>query len=181
MTSLMDAGADLHCKSSSGQTCVFNAACNNQHGAIELLVQRGASISESTGVGVTPLMSAAYRGHIECIETLIRMGADLDAVTDSGQDALYNSACAGQPEAAQLLITAGSKLNSAENEHGWTPLMAAAKNGHQNVMEVLFWAGANAELRDLDDQTIEGICAPSIQINRVLVGPDSPNPFADDS
>ena len=57
--------------------------------------------------------------------------------------------------------------------------MAAAKNGHKNVMEVLLLAGANAELRDLEGKTIEDMCASSIQLNRVLVGPDSPNPFAD--
>ena len=182
MTALLEGGADVNKKSTSGQTCIFNAACHNQYRAIELLSSWGGSVDESTSAGVTPLMSASYRGHLECMETLLRLGADVHALTNSGQDALYNSACNGQPEAAQLLITAGSALNARENDSGWTPIMAAARNGHINVMEVLFCAGVDTEVRGVDGNNIADLCRLSnIQLNRILVGPDSQNPFADDS
>ena len=57
----------------------------------------------------------------------------------------------GRDESVSLLLKQGAKVN-ARSRHGWTPLMAAAWEGHARIVEQLVKHGAdvhavNAERR----------------------------------
>jgi ankyrin repeat protein len=52
----------------------------------------------------------------------------------------------------KLLLEKGVELESNE-EHGWTPLLCAATNGHEMVVKLLLEKGAELESKDEHGQT----------------------------
>ena len=106
------------------------------------------------------LVVAARKGKIPALtELLAGTSVDVDLTVrcdkvptmDHGS-ALIWAARQGQLEATQLLIGSGANVNAATG-CGWTPLYAAALNGHESIVEELIGAGADIEATlDLNDE-----------------------------
>lgn len=66
---------------------------------------------------------------------------------------LHLAAAVGNAEAAKALMNAGSPVDKKEPEFGWTPLMLALYNGHEQVARELILRGANRDVVGRDNST----------------------------
>jgi thiosulfate/3-mercaptopyruvate sulfurtransferase len=99
---------------------------------------------------MTPLMRASKSGDSGIVFELLQAGAALNATNIDGNNALW-LACVGESlEAMSVLIRAGIALDH-QNDNGATCLMYAASTGKHAVVEALLAAGANPQLKTLDD------------------------------
>jgi hypothetical protein len=78
----------------------------------------------------------------------IRLGLVLGAVpfAQEGQPALVGAAGRGDIAAVRSLLAGGANPNEVDNSgvyKGWTPLMAAARGGHADIVRLLLKAHAN--------------------------------------
>lgn len=100
--------------------------------------------------GMTPLMRASRLDDTEIVFELLQAGASLDATNVDGNNALW-LACVGESlDTMDVLIRAGISLNH-QNDNGATCLMYAASTGKHAVVEKLIAAGADPQLKTLDD------------------------------
>jgi len=61
---------------------------------------------------------------------------------------LYTAAAAGNTNTVKELLAGGADPNTPLGWPGWTPLMIAAAEGHQEAVSILLKAGANANARN---------------------------------
>ena len=100
------------------------------------------------------LFAAAAWGHHAVVGTLLTADAHSN-IADSvcSATALFEASACGFSEICKQLLGAGAFVNSTTDE-GMSPLMAACRYGHVNVVEVLLQHEA-----DLDIQDVTGLCA----------------------
>jgi len=101
--------------------------------------------------GFTHLHLACFFGHDEAAAVLLERGADVNAVADttSRVSPLHSATAAGSLAAITLLLEAGATVD-AQQEGGWTALMAAALHGRVDLVRVLLAAGADSRLKGQD-------------------------------
>jgi hypothetical protein len=104
----------------------------------------GADPDGRTADGFTPLHLAAFFGAPGSAALLIDRGADIDAVADNPMriQPLHAATAGRHREIALRLIAAGAQLDGRQ-QHGWTPLLAAADHGDAELVEALLAAGAD--------------------------------------
>lgn len=102
--------------------------------------------------GNTPVLVAAQYSQPDILRFLIESGADVTISNDSGATALLYTCMEGQTELVPLLLSKGAVVepvparvyNSKTDCHTrLTPLLAAATNGHVEVVRLLLAAGAD--------------------------------------
>jgi ankyrin repeat protein len=108
--------------------------------------------------GWTALHFAAYFGQIDAARVLLDQGADPNAVSENAQHARpLHSAAAGRHFAVcDLLIGAGADLD-AQQEGGFTALMAAAQHGDRGLAELFIKRGASRSVTTADGRTAADI------------------------
>lgn len=88
-----------------------------------------------------PLYYAVADGDVATAQRLLAHGASPN--TDvNGHWSLNAAAYAGDAQLVRLLLAHGAGTNSTDDEDGTTPLAAARKNGHAEVVALLSGAGA---------------------------------------
>ncbi|KAF9112140.1 hypothetical protein BGX27_003911 [Mortierella sp. AM989] len=127
------------------------------------LVNRIASKFESTvelcevepTSGYTPLMMAARHGHVEIVEALIRLGHDRDEISrdPSKNNILMLAAEHGHQAIFEIYATTFPRSVELCNKQGWTPLIAAARYGAVNMVEIVLQLGADLNHRDEEGST----------------------------
>ncbi len=176
---LLDAGADLHLKNRYGATA-FDVAVSRGHrrmadfllragardggrvqaelhaavargdlAAIRPAVDRGADVDALDPDGRPALEAAAYDGKLGVVRELLALGATAEGSV--GARALYRAAGDGKVEIARLLLAAGVGADAVAFDE--TALAAAARSGHETMVELLLTAGADVERRDDDGAT----------------------------
>ena len=109
-------------------------------------------------------VAAAARGHHSVLAALLDAGLDADAVDERGVHVLTAAAGGGRedaelPEArkqetetrrssracVKTLLAAGADADARMSRLGWKPLMAAAKAGDGEIVEMLIDAGARVD------------------------------------
>jgi ankyrin repeat protein len=128
--------------------------------------------------GNTPLIEAVLTGQTDFVKAALKKRADVNAVNREGRTAWREAAVRGYSEIAAMLEAAGAKVPNlfasartgdletvelylakdpksleAKTEEGSTLLMAAARNGHDKVVEALVAKGAALEDRDNEGRT----------------------------
>lgn len=109
-----------------------------------LMDQPGIDLEAKAPNGNTALMMAAFRQNKPVVLDMIKRGAQ---VNQKGWTALHYAAAAGSVEIASILLEHHAYID-AESPSGMTPLMMAAREGQEQVVELLLKEGADATLRD---------------------------------
>jgi ankyrin repeat protein len=139
LAALLDAGPPLD---------IFEAAAVGDMDRVrDLLDTDPEEANAFAGDGFTPLAFAAFFGHVETVRLLLERGADVHATSRNAMrlQALH-AAVADKPEPivvalTTMLLAAGADPD-ARQHGGFTPLHAAAQNGHERVADLLLSQGA---------------------------------------
>lgn len=147
----------------NGQSAVLTAAYHHQFAIARMLHRAGAELNIYSAAaigylpeveawhnwkaesinwyakdGFTPLQLACYFGQAGIALWLIEKGADIHAVSKNGMklQAIHAAVAGRSPEIVQALIDAGADV-TAQQEGGFTPLMAAEQNGDEAITGIL--------------------------------------------
>ena len=171
---LVGAGAYLHAINRYGVTPLLEASRTGDTPIIAELLKAGADVRKSNHPeGETPLMAASRTGNLSAVELLLKAGSDPNATdTYQNQTALMWASEEGQVDVVNALLAAGanpnakahvSELTTRKNaDHatgGFTALMFAVRNGHENVVRAL--AKGEADLKATNG---DGVTATAIAI-----------------
>ena len=118
---LVENGADVNARSALGNSPLLLAARPaNSHGAVELLLNHGATVNATNIGGATPLMAAVAGGDEATVRLLLKRGADVNAQTvampgflfGGGRTALMWAAYRGDTALIKVLLDAGANVNA---------------------------------------------------------------------
>ena len=157
------------------------AALDDDAAKVKDLVSRGAWPECRADSGATPLICAAAKGSIAAVEALFEAGANVVATDNVGANAVTLAAFHGRGDIVDAILNsrevaeedgAALALLTWPTHKGETPVMAAAKAGHVNVVRNLltrmaphrpggvegYWDGGDAR-----DRTAAALAARSGQ------------------
>lgn len=134
---------------------VSDAAAAGDVEAVRRFLDADPSVLEArTPDGFTPLHLAAYLGQPAAVEVLLAAGADPNAVADnpSRLRPLHGATAARMLASVRLLLDAGAEPD-AQQEGGYTALMAATMHGDEDIVVLLLDRGADPDVRTEDGRT----------------------------
>lgn len=139
---LVEHGADVDAQYDAGNTALIEASANGHLDVVKYLVEKGADVHIREAECESPLEWAAGHGHLDVVTFLIEQGAKINT-------ALTGACEWGQAVGvAKYLIAQGADLEAPGASEGFTPLVAAAYQGHIDVIDILVKAGANIHVDD---------------------------------
>jgi ankyrin repeat protein len=162
VSTLLERGLDPNAQDEQGRTALHAAASAGNTQIVEQLLESGASLCVSDEQDKTPLFFAVGSGDENMVRRLVDEGADIDARTTTGETALFHAAATGQIGIVKLLLSFGAAVNTIQKPISdqvhtgldspcgqyYTPLHAAAAEGHRQIVESLISCGAEIELED---------------------------------
>lgn len=124
--------------------------------AVKYFISKGVSVQQSNEESFGPLHAAVSIGDLEITKILLENRSDVHAKTwESGWTPLHEAVANGSIEIAELLISNGANVNekSCANKELFydnpeTPLMIAARAGHQYMVQYLVEKGAHVDELD---------------------------------
>jgi ankyrin repeat protein len=145
---------------------LVKAVASNDLKAVTALLTQGADANVKTSVEMPVLVMAIRRGSASVVEALLKHKADPNVrMVDTDLTPLLQAVGLGAPvraEIAKALVAAGADVNAASRKKdtrpfGITPLMVAAANGCDDLVQLFLDKGA-----DIDVNTPEGFTALSV-------------------
>ena len=103
------------------------------------LIDKGADVNAKDWIGWTTLHYAAKKGNRDVIQLLVSRGAKVNVQNKDGLTPLHKVT---DRSCAEILIAHNADVNAKDNED-FTPLHCAARQGHEDVVEVLISRGAD--------------------------------------
>jgi ankyrin repeat protein len=144
---------DFYLQSPQGQTILHAAAACNRPDVIEYLVRvAGMPVDGKDNAEKTALHLAVEAGAHHSIRRLLANKADPSARTNGIETPLHLAAAKGDGMAVDILLSEALVLQNLNGfktySDGFSPLMAAARAGHADVVEKMLAAGADPNLVD---------------------------------
>src|SRR5688572_3177925 len=142
------AGADPNSANPGGETTLMTATRTGSLDAVKLLIERGANVNAKESVREqTALMWAVLENHPNVVKFLIEKGADVNAQTA----VVVPEGTTGEPGAASGNIGANGpgfyRARAVPTPSGaMSPLLFAAREGNQQMTEILLDARADINL-----------------------------------
>jgi ankyrin repeat protein len=138
-------GVSPNARDSNGETGLIVAMrYESLEVARVLMAQKSIDLEAKAPNGNTALMMAAFRKNKTALLELLQRGAQ---VNQKGWTALHYAAASGSVEITTILLDKYAYID-AETPSGMTPLMIAAREGQEEVVELLLNQGADATLKD---------------------------------
>ncbi len=135
-------GTPLHVAASEGHVLTSH-----------VLVQAGAELDAIDDEQNTPLMKACVEGKSNVVKYLLAAGADLTLRGDDGMTCLHLAAQSGHLDCVQVIMSQNNlprKFINLQDEGGWTPLVWACENKHEEVISYLLECGADPLITDAE-------------------------------
>lgn len=135
-------------KNNAGYTPLLAAIENGHLGVVDMLLQKGADITVSNLTGVSPLMAAVGSENLDLVKRVLEHeGVDMNKQNVDGRTALWAASRRGSEDVVAVLIAQGKShfVGNVKDNYGATPLIIAARNGHEQVL---------AQLLTLDDSLL---------------------------
>ncbi|MEJ2702644.1 MAG: ankyrin repeat domain-containing protein, partial [Sedimentisphaerales bacterium] len=109
------------------------------------LIDKGVDVNAKDWLGWAPLHYAARQNDKDMIQLLVSRGAKVNVHNREGLAPLHLTT---DRDCAELLIAQSADVNIKDND-GWVPLLYAARDGRQDIAEILIRAGANVNPSNL--------------------------------
>ena len=134
---LLALGSDVNETSPGSQkTALLQASLGGHKASVEALLSWGAAVGLRDSEGFTPFLAAAANGHTDICGLLLAAGSSVDEqVTDTKKTALHLATDKGHKATVEALHSWGAV--DSRNDHGFSPLVAAAHDGHADVCGLL--------------------------------------------
>ncbi len=136
-------GAKVPCDAANndGQTALHLAAIGAHVDTCQMLLDAGATPTVFSNKKDSPILCALYSNCVPAIELLKAHGADFNFTGQGAGQVLVLKAWQGQRELVRLLLPHTAQLSTIWR--GQTALMAAASEGHLEILDDLLAAKAN--------------------------------------
>ena len=129
---LLAKGAAPDFVSQDGITALYKAAQNGHSAIVKLLLAKGANPNLVNENKISPLYMAAQNGHSTIVKLLLAKGANPHLVGQNKITPLYIAAQMDEVSCVKQLLAHGADPNNDA-----APLVAAAGNGHANIIKLL--------------------------------------------
>ncbi len=106
---LIQKGADINARNSSGITPLMNASSSGKTKNVIFLLSIGSDINAKSHNCRTALMKAAQFGHADVVKILLHEGADMNAKDKECETALFKALLARHAKTAEILIKYNAK------------------------------------------------------------------------
>ena len=129
-------GVQVDVGDKDGRTPLSYAAWNGHMAIVKRLVKAKARVDSKDEIGGTPISYALCSGH-EAVANKLMKEAPADSVDVIRGTLLVSAAAKGHKTIVKrLLLEKGANIEAVDSD-GWTPLRAAAENGHEAVVRLL--------------------------------------------
>eukprot|EP00730_Choanoeca_flexa_P006526 TRINITY_DN12169_c2_g2_i5.p1 TRINITY_DN12169_c2_g2~~TRINITY_DN12169_c2_g2_i5.p1 ORF type:complete len:888 (+),score=255.09 TRINITY_DN12169_c2_g2_i5:75-2738(+) len=143
---LLAHGAKVDQPNRDGTTPLFFACGAGRPQAFGLLLKYGADVFRRSDDGTHCLHAAAQRGQVEVIKAVMSMrpkDVKIDDPGHDGQTMLHYAASGHNLATLELLLAKGADVEARATSTGSTPLMMAARQGSDKIVEALLASKAN--------------------------------------
>ncbi|XP_067680363.1 ankyrin repeat and SOCS box protein 3-like [Haliotis asinina] len=154
---LLSFQADPNIATNEGFTPLWEATKMECYECCRLLIRRGADTNTKMFTNYTPLHLAVEKGLDNLVEYLLNHGAKLDVLADHHLTPIFLAAQFGRSGSLRCLLKAAKSkglldLVNEGAEDNASPLLIAAQEGHEECVQLLLEAGANANMsvRDIN-------------------------------
>ena len=122
---------------SENKTPLYLAAASGYTRVVSyLLLAADCPKDKADNTNITPLAVAVKNRHIRVVKLLLEAGCKVDEADSFENNAIYWAASGGNESMVKLLLAAGARTDIA-NQCGYTPLRAAYRGRHSDVMRLL--------------------------------------------
>ncbi len=151
---LLEEGASVNAKDSSGATALHEAVRYGQIEIVNILLDNGADVNARDSLGKTPLLIITPEEHqFDIYEVLLSSGADVNATDSFGDTALHIATLTeSNISVLEFLVTKGADINE-RNKKGVTPLAQAVEKRIAEHIEFYSRQGADIHAADINNIT----------------------------